>query len=288
MRIASIAWAGKRGLATQMDDGTFRALSRESLNYPGDLVDLISQGRKSIEHGYASILAGEELDPSHVEILPPIDRPGKIICVGLNYRDHTQETGYEQPDYPTFFTRVNSSLVGCDAPLVRPKISHQFDYEGELVAIIGKAGRNIPKSGALEFVAGYSIFNDASVRDYQFKTSQWTIGKNFDGTGAFGPFFVSEDVLPKGCEGLAIETRLNGTIVQKANVSDMIFDVATQISILSESLTLLPGDLIVTGTPAGVGFARKPPLWMKPGDVCEVEIETVGLLRNEVRDEYPR
>jgi len=285
MRIASIAYAGKRGLAAQLNDGTLKALSRESRNYPGDLIDLISRGREAVDRGYASILDGEEVEPSDVEMLPPIDHPGKIICVGLNYRDHTQETGYEQPDYPTFFTRVNSSLIGCGAPLVRPKISPQFDFEGELVAIIGKTGRNIPKSRALDFVAGYSIFNDASVRDFQFKTSQWTIGKNFDGTGAFGPFFVSQDILPKGCQGLTIETRLNGTVVQKANISDMVFDVATQISILSESLTLQPGDLIVTGTPAGVGFARKPQLWMKPGDVCEVELENIGVLRNEVRDE---
>lgn len=285
MRIASIAYTGKRGLAAQLNDGTLKALSRESRHYPGDLIDLISQGREALDRGYAAILGGEEIDLSEVEMLPLIDRAEKIICVGLNYRDHTQETGYEQPDYPTFFTRVNSSLIGCGAPLVRPKTSQQLDFEGELVAIIGKTGRNIPKNSALDFVAGYSVFNDASIRDFQFKTSQWTIGKNFDGTGAFGPFFVSQDVLPRGCEGLTIETRLNGTVVQKANISDMVFDVATQISILSESLTLQPGDVIVTGTPAGVGLARTPQLWMKPGDVCEVEIEGVGLLRNEVRDE---
>lgn len=285
MRIASIAYAGKLGLAAQLGDGRLKVLSRESRNYPGDLIDLISKGREALDRGYAAILGGEEVDPSDLTMLPPIDRAGKIICVGLNYRDHTQETGYEQPDYPTFFTRVNSSLIGSGAPLVRPKTSHQLDFEGELVAIIGKTGRDIPKNSALDFVAGYSVFNDASVRDFQFRTSQWTIGKNFDGTGAFGPFFVSQDVLPKGCKGLTIETRLNGTVVQKANISDMVFDVATQISILSESLTLQPGDVIVTGTPAGVGFARTPPLWMKPGDVCEVEVEGVGLLRNEVREE---
>lgn len=285
MRIASIAYAGKLGLAAQLGDGRLKVLSRESRNYPGDLIDLISKGREALDRGYAAILGGEEVDPSDLTMLPPIDRAGKIICVGLNYRDHTQETGYEQPDYPTFFTRVNSSLIGSGAPLVRPKTSHQLDFEGELVAIIGKTGRDIPKNSALDFVAGYSVFNDASVRDFQFRTSQWTIGKNFDGTGAFGPFFVSQDVLPKGCKGLTIETRLNGAVVQKANISDMVFDVATQISILSESLTLQPGDVIVTGTPAGVGFARTPPLWMKPGDVCEVEVEGVGLLRNEVRDE---
>lgn len=285
MRIASIAYAGKRGLAAELDNGTFKALWSESQSYPGDLIDLISQGPAALNRGYAAILGGEEVDPSTVEFLPPIDRAGKIICVGLNYRDHTQETGYEQPDYPTFFARLNSSLVGCGAPLVRPKTSHHFDFEGELVAIIGKTGRNIPKSNALDYVAGYSVFNDASVRDFQFKTSQWTIGKNFDGTGAFGPYFVSADVLPKGCEGLTIETRLNGAVVQKANISDMVFDVATQISILSESLTLQAGDVIVTGTPAGVGYARTPPLWMKPGDVCEVEVDGVGILRNEVHDE---
>ncbi|KVA59765.1 hypothetical protein WI61_38680 [Burkholderia cepacia] len=285
MQIAAVMHAGRFGLAARMENGNHRILLRGDPRYPGDLIDLVTQGREALERGFATLLHAEEVNLPELELLPPIDRPGKIICVGLNYRDHTNETGYEQPDYPTFFTRVHSSLVGSGAPLIRPKISAHFDFEGELVAIIGKAGRHVPTSRALDLVAGYSLFNDASVRDFQFRTSQWAIGKNFDGTGAFGPCLVMKDSLPEGCRGLTIETRLNGAVVQKANINDMVFDVATQISILSESLTLQPGDLIVTGTPAGVGYARDPQLWMKPGDVCEVEIEGIGVLRNEVCDE---
>ncbi len=217
--------------------------------------------------------------------LPPIPNPEKIICVGLNYLDHTAESGFVQPDYPTLFTRVNSSLVGDGAPIIRPNVSEQLDYEGELVAVIGRGGRHIKKADALDHVAGYSIFNDASIRDYQFKTPQWTVGKNFDGTGAFGPVFVTADELPDGCKGLKLETRLNGMIVQSAPIASMVFDVASQIEIISAAITLAPGDLLVTGTPSGVGLARKPPLWMKPGDICEVEIEGIGVLRNPIRDE---
>jgi 2-keto-4-pentenoate hydratase/2-oxohepta-3-ene-1,7-dioic acid hydratase in catechol pathway len=176
-------------------------------------------------------------------------------------------------------------MMGHGSPIVRPKVSMQLDYEGELVAVIGKAGRHIAKADALSHVAGYSICNDASVRDYQFKSAQWTIGKNFDNTGPFGPVFVTADALPPGAAGLQLQTRLNGVVVQSASTSSLIFDVATLVSLLSEAVCLLPGDIIVTGTPSGVGLARKPPLWMKHGDVCEVEIEGIGTLTNPIRDE---
>jgi 2-keto-4-pentenoate hydratase/2-oxohepta-3-ene-1,7-dioic acid hydratase in catechol pathway len=231
------------------------------------------------------LLSGDAIDMSSVLHLPPIPNPEKIICAGLNYLDHTSESGFVQPDYPTLFTRVNSSLVGDGAPIIRPNVSEQLDYEGELVAVIGRGGRHIKKADALDHVAGYSIFNDASIRDYQFKTPQWTVGKNFDGTGAFGPVFVTADELPGGCKGLKLETRLNGMTVQSASIASMVFDVASQIEIISAAITLAPGDLLVTGTPAGVGLARKPPLWMKPGDICEVEIEGIGVLRNPILDE---
>lgn len=183
------------------------------------------------------------------------------------------------------FGRYNSSLVGHGAAIVRPRVSEKLDYEGEFVAVIGKGGRDIPRASALDHVIAYSVFNDASVRDYQVKTPQWTIGKNFDGTGAFGPWLVTADEVPAGASGLKIETRLNGEVVQSASTSDMLFDVAQLIAILSEALTLTPGDIIVTGTPAGVGVARKPPLFMKAGDVCEVEVEGLGILRNEIVDQ---
>jgi acylpyruvate hydrolase len=163
-----------------------------------------------------------------------------------------------------------------------PHQSLQLDYEGELVAVIGRGGRNISREEALDHVAGYSIFNDVTVRDYQLRTSQWTLGKNFDGTGAFGPFFVVSEALPPGCKGLNLTTRLNGRIVQNGAIADMVFDVETLIVLLSDAFTLSAGDIIVTGTPGGIGMSHHPPLWMKPGDICEVEISGLGILRNRI------
>ncbi len=226
--------------------------------------------------------AAPPLDPAAVTVLPPLAAPGKIICIGLNYADHSAESGFAVPSYPTVFGRFASGLIGHDAPMVVPRQSPQLDYEGELVAVIGHGGRDIPANRALEHVAGYSIFNDGSVRDYQFKSPQWTVGKNFDDTGAFGPFYVPASALPPGARGLRLQTRVNGEVVQDASTDDMIFDVATLIATLSEVMALKTGDLIVTGTPAGVGMARKPPLFLKAGDVCEVEVEGIGILRNPV------
>ena len=172
-----------------------------------------------------------------------------------------------------------------EQPIVRPKVSTQYDYEAEMVAVIGKAGRYIPKESALEHVAGYSVFNEGSVRDYQLRTNQWTLGKNFDASGSFGPELVTSDELPEGARGLRIQCRLNGATLQDANTKDMIFDVATLVSVCSEAFELQPGDILITGTPSGVGLARNPQVWMKPGDVCEIEIEGIGLLRNTVADQ---
>ncbi len=247
-----------------------------------DLQSLIAAGPQAMQEAYDGLLKGEEIDPAGIEYLPPFPFPEKIICFGLNYVDHASESGFEAPKYPALFGRFPSSLIGHKAPIVRPKVSDQLDYEGELVAIIGKPGRNIPVERALEHVAGYSIFNDASIRDYQFKSAQWMIGKNFDGTGAFGPVYVSADELEPGARGLRLKTRLNGIELQNASTTDMIFDVATQVSLMSDAMLLKPGDVIVTGTPSGVGLARKPQVFMKPGDVCEVEIEGIGLLTNPI------
>jgi 2-keto-4-pentenoate hydratase/2-oxohepta-3-ene-1,7-dioic acid hydratase in catechol pathway len=203
----------------------------------------------------------------------------------LNYLDHAAESEMKVPDFPTLFARFNTGLVGHGAALVRPHESDKFDYEGELVAVIGTGGRRIDKAKALDHVAGYSIFNDGSIRDFQLRTTQWTMGKNFDGTGPFGPVFVTADELPPGAKGLHLETRLNGETVQSASTDDLIFDVASLVSLISIGITLEPGDIIVTGTPSGVGAARKPPLFMKAGDVCEVEIEKIGALRNPVEDD---
>ena len=215
----------------------------------------------------------------------PAAEPPKIICIGLNYADHTAESPYEQPSYPTVFLRVATATSGHGATIPLTALSEQLDYESEMVAVLGKGGKHIPKEQALDHVFGYSVGNEVSVRDYQFKTPQWTVGKNFDGTGAWGPYVVTADELPPGARGLKIEGRLNGKTVQSSNTENMIFDVATIISTLSEAMTLQAGDVIFTGTPAGVGLGHKPPLWMKDGDRFEVEIERIGLLSNKVAKE---
>ena len=270
---------GERGLAVRRG-GDLVALAGQS-----DLLALLRAGPEALKAAHDGAARGRPVDPEGVAFLPPLPHPPKIICVGLNYADHTKESPYDQPSYPTLFPRFATTLVGHGQPLIRPICSEQFDYEGEMVAVIGKAGRHVAKENALDHIAGYSVFNEGSVRDYQFKSPQWTVGKNFDGSGAFGPDFVTADELPPGGKGLALTTRLNGAVVQSATTADMLFDVATLIATISEAMTLEPGDVLVTGTPAGVGFARKPQLFMKDGDSVEVEIEGIGLLRNPVRDE---
>lgn len=262
------------------------ALRGEELFGTGDatrgLTHFLSLGKDALATEHKRLLNGRLIDKTAIEYLPPFPTPEKIVCVGLNYRDHAAESGFEAPKYPALFGRFPSSLIGHGAPIVRPTVSGDLDYEGELVAIIGKPGRNISVPTALEHVAGYSIFNDASIRDYQFKSAQWTIGKNFDDTGAFGPVFVTADELPSGASGLRLLTRLNGRVLQEASTADLIFDVATQVSLLSDAMTMRAGDVIVTGTPSGVGAARNPKIYMQPGDVCEVEIEGIGTLSNPI------
>jgi acylpyruvate hydrolase len=282
MRFICFRSAGHVGIAVRDAEGAYRGLTAVDSGYPGELEALIKSGPAALKNAAAVLASGNKIDLAAIEFLPPLRSPQKIICIGLNYADHSAETGFKTPEYPAVFVRFNSTLVGHLQPIVRPKLSEQLDYEGELVAVIGKPGRHIPKSAALEHVAGYSLFNDASVRDFQFKSGQWTMGKNFDSTGAFGPEFITADELPPGCKGLRFETHLNGAVLQKAVIDHLIFDVATLVSLMSEAFTLLAGDIIVTGTPGGVGLARKPPLWMKPGDVCTITSEDLGELSNPI------
>lgn len=277
MRLLTYERDGVQGMALACEDG-WADLGQI------DPIDAVTGSAKFYALAQAAKQA-PRLDLALVDVLPPVPRPGKIICVGLNYADHTAESPYAQPEYPTLFPRFATSLIPDQAPIIRPRKSHELDFEGELAVVIGKTARHVSPEDALSHVAGYSIFNDASIRDYQFKTPQWTVGKNFDGTGAFGPVLVTADELPQGAAGLAVETRLNGETVQRGNTADMIYSVADLISIISEAITLEPGDVIATGTPAGIGWARTPKLFMRPGDTVEVEIEQIGLLRNPVADE---
>lgn len=226
------------------------------------------------------------LPMASLALAPLVPEPGKIICLGLNYFDHAKEGGREKPEYPWFFFRGASSLIAHGEAGIAPRVSTRFDYEAELALVIGRrVPRHVSQDDAPSYVFGYTCFNDMSVRDYQKRTPQWTIGKNFDGTGGFGPVLVTADELPPAAAGLKIEGRLNGEVMQSANTTDMIWGVAETIALLSEVLTLEAGDVIVMGTPAGVGQARTPPVWMKPGDRFEVEIERIGTLANPIRAE---
>jgi 2-keto-4-pentenoate hydratase/2-oxohepta-3-ene-1,7-dioic acid hydratase in catechol pathway len=278
MKLVSFKRAGRTSWGIAADDGVIDAGGRLSGQFPtmrsaleADAVALIAKGAKGAE---------VDLPWSAITLLPPIPDPDKIIGFGLNYREHVIESGQPIPEHPSVFLRLANTLVGHGAPLIVPRLSIQLDYEVELAIVIGKAGRHVPAAHALDYVAGYSCFNDASVRDIQF-THSLTVGKNFPATGGFGPWIVTRDEIPDPGR-LVVKTRVNGVEVQNGNTDDLIFDVPAMVAYVSSFTSLAPGDVIATGTPQGVGFARKPPLWLKPDDVVEVEVEGVGVLRNPV------
>lgn len=287
MRLVSFAQNDGPRLGVRLGD-VLIDLSKVDDSLPADMIAFLAGGQDAVD----AVRAAAENAPaeaqmrfSSAKLLPVVPRPGKIVCVGLNYVDHAVEISPRNlPDHPTFFARFASTLIAHDEPLLRPAVSAKLDFEGELAVVIAKPGRMIPKGQALAHVGGYALFNEGSVRDYQFRTSQWFLGKNFDGTGAFGPELCTPDELPPGANGLLLRTRVNGELVQEATTTDMLFPVPALIAALSEAMTLAPGDVIVTGTPSGVGFARKPPRYLKPGDVCEIELEGYGVLRNPVAD----
>lgn len=229
-------------------------------------------------------LSGMRHAISDVVLLPVIPDPGKIICVGLNYKEHVQETGRSDSEHPALFMRSSISQTAHGAPLLKPRTSQRFDYEGELAIVIGKPGRRISEAEALSHVAGYACYNDGSVRDWQRHTHQWTPGKNFDQTGAFGPWLVTPDEMGDRASTW-LTTRVNGIVVQRASLAQMIFSIEEIIAYVSGFTTLEVGDVIVTGTPGGVGDRRSPPLYLFDGDVVEVEIDGVGVLRNPVAEE---
>ncbi|WP_323794589.1 fumarylacetoacetate hydrolase family protein [Nisaea sp.] len=285
MRVFCFNKLGTPTLGARLGDKSVD-LSIAAPDLPRDMLSLIRAGAGAMETARTAVEeASETLDTSALEFCVPIADPPKVLCVGRNYAAHAKEGGAEPPTYPDIFMRSRLSLIPHNAPIIRPKLSGNLDYECELLIVIGKTARNVTEEDALDCIVGYSLFNDATLRDYQRRTTQWTIGKNFDGTGPIGPEIVTPDELPAGCVGLQIQTRLNGEVMQNANTSDMIFPVAKTISLLSQTMTLEPGDLIATGTPEGVGYARKPPVWMKDGDVVEIEVEGIGILRNPIADE---
>lgn len=287
MRLVTFAHASGPRIGVRLGD-VLVDLSLAAPGLPTNMKALLALGDAGLQDAaQAAAAAGSDcqLRFSSVRLLPPVPDPGKILCVGLNYVDHAIEVDPKSlPEHPVFFARMASTLVGHDAPLVRPLVSRMLDYEGEVAAVIGIGGRNIPRDAALAHIAGYALFNEASVRDYQFRTSQWFLGKNFDNTGAFGPELCTTDELPPGACGLRLSTTVNGEVMQEASTADMLFPLDLLVANLSEAMTLSPGDVIVTGTPSGVGFASTPPRYLKPGDMVEVALEGYGVLRNPVLD----
>ena len=260
-------------------------------NVPGDLGEVLQRSNgdlKPIADLARKAPASARRPLAGLKYALPVARPGKIICLGLNYLDHVKEGPQRDniPKFPSIFFRVLTSMVPHLAPIIRPRVSIQLDYEGEMVAIVGKRAKHLTLANAVDCIAGYSCSNEGSVREFQRHTTQWSMGKNFDCTGSFGPWMVSADELPPGGKGLKIMSRLNGNTMQSDNTDNMMFPLAETLVYLSKGITLEPGDIILTGTPSGVGHARKPePVWMKPGDVCEVELEGIGVLRNPIEDE---
>jgi 2-keto-4-pentenoate hydratase/2-oxohepta-3-ene-1,7-dioic acid hydratase in catechol pathway len=283
MRIVHFETGGSHGIAADEGSGWHGLIEGEG-GFPGTLPKLIAQGADLLRAG-RNLRQAPAIDLDNIRLLPPIPVPPKILCVGLNYDDHLQESGLKRPSYPEIFGRFATSLIAHQQPILRPPESVALDYEAELAVVIGKPGRRIPRDEALDHVAGYSLFNDATIRDFQLRTPQWTMGKNFDGSGAFGPWLVTPDAVPPGAHGLRIQGRLNGQVMQDSRTDQLIFSVATLIQLISVAMNLERGDVIITGTPGGVGAARKPAVFMRPGDVFEVEIEGIGILSNVVKDE---
>ena len=251
---------------------------------PTDLGAIIKAGQLA---DIAAILAESDgtvhYQLNELDLQVPIATPGKILCLGLNYMDHIAEGPFEKQPFPAIFMRSTTSLVAARKPILAPRMSNTMDYEAELAVIIGQKCKHLTPENALDAVAGYSCFNDGSVREYQRHTIQWTMGKNFDQTGPFGPLLVTPDELPPAADGLKIECRLNGQTVQSSTTDMMIFKVVETLVYITEAMTLDAGDIVIMGTPSGVGHGRKPPLWMQDGDVVEVEIEKIGLLSNPVK-----
>lgn len=277
MRILSFMAEGKRSVGLVVGDGVVDCGARSGTT---DLFELLQTGGLGKLENQARRPADYRLD--EVRHLPVIANPAaRFLCIGINYKPHMLEMGRELPPHPVIFVRFPTSLVGHEEGLVRPRESEQYDFEGELAVIIGKRARRVSRHDAIDHVAGFACFNDGSIRDYQRHSGQFTPGKNFVGSGAFGPWMVTREEIPDPA-ALELTTRLNGEVVQEESTGELIFGIGELIEYISAWTELVPGDVIATGTPGGVGAGRKPPLWMKPGDTIEVEISGLGILRNRV------
>ncbi len=262
-------------------------LNRAEPRLPASMLDFLAAGERARELA-VEVLQEAPASAMHereaVTLKAVLTNPGKIICIGLNYRDHAAETHQSIPEVPMVFAKYNNTLVGSGEPILLPRVTQRVDYEAELAVIIGKRGRSIAEAEAMDYVAGYSIFNDISARDYQMRTSQWTIGKTFDTFGPFGPALVTADEIADP-HALALRLSIDGEVLQDSNTRELIFSIPRLIAYLSSVMTLEPGDVIATGTPAGVGFTRQPPRFLRPGETVRVEIEGIGVLENPVKDE---
>ncbi len=281
MKLMTYTTGGAETYGIAVDGGVIDVGARLGGKYPNLAAVLEADAL-----GELGMLVGESPDTAldDVTFLPPLPRPEKIVCVGLNYEAHRVETNNEPSGYPVLFARFAHCQVGHRQPIVRPNNSERLDYEGELVAVVGKPARHVARADALGYLAGYSIYNDGSVRDWQRHTHQFLPGKNFDATGGFGPWIVTADEIPDPT-ALTLTTRLNGTVMQQANTDQLIFNIPYLVSYLSDFMALKPGDIIITGTPGGVGDRRDPPVYMFGGDTIEVEISGIGTLTNPIVDE---
>lgn len=281
MKVVSFVRNGKSSYGVVVGDGIVDVGARLGGRYP-DLVAVLKAGALA-EVEAAAKGAAADLKYEGTTLLPVIPNPGKIVCVGVNYDEHRREMGREPPGHPTIFVRFPESQVAHNQPLLKPAESDKLDYEAELAVIIGKRGYKVSEEKAFDIVAGYSCYNDGSVRDWQTHTGQFTPGKNFNATGGFGPWMVTADEIPDA-QKLAIQSRLNGQVMQSSNTELMTFNIRKIIKYVTTFTPLEPGDVIATGTPGGVGTKRNPPVYMKDGDIIEIEIEKVGLLRNPVKN----
>jgi 2-keto-4-pentenoate hydratase/2-oxohepta-3-ene-1,7-dioic acid hydratase in catechol pathway len=280
MKLLSFVVEGRHGYGAVKDNGAVDLGARLAAEGCATLRQLLDANRL-VDAAKLVTSARPDFALDKIAFAPVIPDPGKIICVGLNYRDHVAETGRTVTEKPALFARFACSQVGHEQPILKPKVSDDFDYEGELALVIGTPGRHIPASRALDHVAGYACYNEGSVRDWQRHTSQFLSGKTFADSGSFGPWLVTTDEMPDPSK-LTLQTRLNGTVVQNTTTDLLITPIPELIAYISTICPLVPGDVIVTGTPGGVGAKRTPPLWMRPGDTVEVEISGIGILRNKV------